>query len=219
MRIGVFGGTFDPIHLAHLIIAEQCREQAQLDQVWFVPAARPPHKLDRTVTPFALRVEMLALAIAGHPAFRIDELEKERSGTTYTVDTLAELQRRHPDAEFWLTIGSDCLPDLPHWREPARIAQLAGFLVWERPGWPSWPPEKLQAALGLPPGEGVRLHPVHGPVVDLSSSDLRQRAAEGRSLLYLVPRAVQCYIENHRLYQAAERPLSEKPHSSAGEGT
>src|SRR5713101_6699269 len=107
MRIGVFGGTFDPIHLAHLIIAEQCREQAQLDQVWFVPAARPPHKLDRPVTPFAQRVEMLALAIAGHPAFRIDELEKERSGTTYTVDTLAELQRRHPDAEFWLTIGSD----------------------------------------------------------------------------------------------------------------
>src|SRR5438094_10242563 len=88
MRIGVFGGTFDPVHVAHLIIAEQCREQAGLDQVWFIPAARPPHKQDRTVTPFAHRVEMLGLAIAGNPAFRIDELEKDRPGSSFTVDTL-----------------------------------------------------------------------------------------------------------------------------------
>src|SRR5439155_12099678 len=121
MRIGVFGGTFDPVHLAHLIIAEQCREQAGLDQVWFIPAARPPHKQDRTVTPFSHRVEMLALAIAGNPAFRIDELEKERPGSSYTVDTLSELQRQHRGVDLWLILGSDCLPDLPHWREPARI--------------------------------------------------------------------------------------------------
>jgi len=208
MRIGVFGGTFDPVHIAHLIIAEQCREQAQLDQVWFVPAARPPHKRDRTVTPFAHRVEMLALAVAGNPAFRVEELEKDRPGSSYTVDTLVELQRQHLGANFWLILGSDCLPDLPSWREPARIAQLAGFLVWERPGWPSWPPAKLQAALGLPAEEKVRLCLARGPLVDLSSSDLRQRAAEGRSLLYLVPRAVQCYIETHRLYQAEDRPAS-----------
>jgi nicotinate-nucleotide adenylyltransferase len=200
MRVGVFGGTFDPVHIAHLIIAEQCREQAELDQVWFVPSARPPHKQDRMVTPFSHRVEMLALAIAGNPAFRIDELEKERPGSSYTVDTLSELQRQHHGVDFWLILGSDCLPDLPHWREPARIAQLAGFVVWERPGWPNWPPEKLQAGLGLSADQKPRVCLAHGPLVDISSSDLRQRASVGRSLLYLVPRAVQCYIETHRLY-------------------
>jgi nicotinate-nucleotide adenylyltransferase len=208
MRIGIFGGTFDPVHLAHLIIAEQCREQAGLDHVWFIPSARPPHKQDRIVTSFAHRVEMLELAIAGNPAFRIDELEKDRPGSSYTVDTLSELERQHPGVDFWLILGSDCLPDLPHWREPARIAQLAGFLVWERPGWPGWPPEKLQAALGLSADDPVRICLAQGPLVDISSSDLRQRAAEGRSLHYLVPRAVQCYIETHQLYRPRERTTS-----------
>ncbi|HLJ96257.1 MAG TPA: nicotinate-nucleotide adenylyltransferase [Gemmataceae bacterium] len=201
MRIGVFGGTFDPVHIAHLIIAEACREQAELEQVWFIPAARPPHKQDRTITPFMHRVEMLGLAIAGNPAFRIDELEKERPGSSYTVDTLAELQRQHPGVDWWLILGSDCLPDLPHWREPARIAQSAGFVVWERPGCPSWPPEKLQAEIGLPADHHLRFCAAHGPLVDISSSDLRQRAAAGRSLRYLVPRAVECYIETHHLYR------------------
>jgi len=207
MRIGVFGGTFDPVHLAHLIIAEQCREQAELDQVWFIPAARPPHKQDKAVTPFARRAEMLALAIAGNPAFRIDELERDRPGTSYTVDTLGELRRQHPSVDFWLILGSDCLPDLPHWREPARIAQLAGFVIWERPGWPIWPLEKLQAGLGLSADQKPRLCLARGLLVDISSSDLRQRAADERSLRYLVPRAVQCYIETHRLY----RDLETKP--------
>src|SRR5919199_5145855 len=112
MRVGIFGGTFDPVHLGHLILAEQCREQGQLDQVWFIPAARPPHKQDQSLAPFAQRVEMLSLAIAGNPAFRIDELEKDRAGPSYTVDTLAELQRHHPGTEWFLLIGSDCLPDL-----------------------------------------------------------------------------------------------------------
>lgn len=201
MRIGVFGGTFDPVHLAHLIIAEQCREQAQLDQVWFIPAARPPHKQGKTVSSFPHRVEMLTLAIAGNAAFRINELEKDRPGSSYTVDTLSELHRQYPGTEFWLILGSDCLPDLPHWREPARIAQLAGLLVWERPGWPPWSAEQLHAALGLKPGEELRMHLAQGPSVDLSSSDLRHRAAKGRSLRYLVPRAVGCYIETHHLYR------------------
>jgi nicotinate-nucleotide adenylyltransferase len=204
MRVGVLGGTFDPVHLAHLIIAELCREQAQLDQVWFVPAARPPHKQDRAVTPFHHRVEMLALALAGNAAFQINDLEKDRPGSSYTVDTLDELRRQHPGADFWLILGSDCLPDLPRWREPARIARLAGLLIWSRPGWSSWPTEKLHAALGLPADEKLRLHVAHGPLVDISSSDLRRRAAEGHSLRYLVPRAVECYILTHRLYQADE---------------
>src|SRR5436190_17508929 len=128
-KIGIFGGTFDPVHLGHLIMAEQCREQAKLDAVWFIPSARPPHKPDRTLTPFRQRVEMLELALAGYPVFRIDELEEDRPGPSYTVETLDVLSQRHPDADLYLIVGSDCLPDLPSWREPARLAGRAGLLV------------------------------------------------------------------------------------------
>src|SRR5262249_24245927 len=117
MRIGVFGGTFDPVHLGHLILAEQCREQVRLDQVWFVPSARPPHKLDRSLTPFVHRVEMLSLALAGNPAFRVDQSEKDRPGPSYTVDTLDIFKQQRSRDEFFLLVGSDTLLDLPHWRE------------------------------------------------------------------------------------------------------
>src|SRR5437870_4749134 len=107
MRLGIFGGTFDPVHLGHLILAEEAREQGRLEQVLFVPAARPPHKQEQPLTPFAQRVEMLSLALAGNPAFRIEQLERDRPGPSYTVDTLEELRRRQPDAELWLIVGSD----------------------------------------------------------------------------------------------------------------
>jgi nicotinate-nucleotide adenylyltransferase len=202
MRIGVFGGTFDPVHLGHLILAEQCREQGRLDQVLFVPAASPPHKQGQPLTPFAQRVEMLALAIAGQPAFRIDELEKDRPGPSYTVHTLEALQRRHPDAELFLPIGSDTLVDLAHWYQPARIVELAGVLVTQRPGWPVPAREEIEAALRLPEGTRLRLEVVEAPLIDIASRDLRRRAAEQRSLRYLVPRAVEAYIHDKRLYQA-----------------
>jgi len=189
MRIGVFGGTFDPVHLGHLILAEQCREQGRLDQVLFVPAARPPNKGDDAITPFLHRVEMLALAVAGHPGFAVDPLEKERAGPSFTVDTLAELHRRHPGDEFWLLLGSDTLADLPHWREPARIAELAGLMVVERPG------------TTVPETGFGRLQRVQSPRIDISSRDLRRRVAEGRSIRYLVPRAVEAYIQDKHLYR------------------
>jgi nicotinate-nucleotide adenylyltransferase len=201
MRIGVFGGTFDPLHLAHLIIAEHCREQADLDQVWFVPAARPPHKQDRQLTPFAQRVEMLQLGLAGNPAFRVDELEKDRPGPSYTADTLDELHRREPGSEFFLILGSDCLPDLPYWHEPARIAELATLLIVNRSGWEVWPREQLRAAVGLALDKPLGLQVVEIPLMALSSSGLRQRVAAGRSIRYLLPRAVECYIEAHHLYR------------------
>jgi nicotinate-nucleotide adenylyltransferase len=201
MRIGVFGGTFDPVHLGHLILAEQCREQARLDQVWFIPAYRPPHKQDQPVTPFHQRVEMLALAIAGHPAFRIDEIEKEHGGLSYTVQTLEELKRLHPADELFLIIGSDVLPDLPKWREPERILALVGLLVAARPGWDVWSADRVRAAVKLSPEVPLRMQVVQVPLIDNSSRDLRARAAEGRSLRYLVPRAVECYIEAHHLYR------------------
>jgi nicotinate-nucleotide adenylyltransferase len=201
MHIGIFGGTFDPVHLGHLILAEQCREQAQLDRVLFIPAARPPHKLDQPLTPFAQRVEMLALAIAGNPAFQVDELEKDRPGPSYTVDTLEELHRRHPADQLTLLVGSDTLADLAHWRAPERIGRLADVLVTARPGWSLANLEETRATLSLP--ADLRLTQlVHVPHIDISSRDLRRRAAEGRSLRYLVPRAVECYVQAHRLYQS-----------------
>jgi nicotinate-nucleotide adenylyltransferase len=201
MRIGVFGGTFDPVHLGHLILAEQCREQGRLDQVLFIPAARPPHKQDGPLTPFHHRVEMLALAVAGQPAFQIDELEKNRAGPSYTVETLEELHWRRPDAELFLLVGSDCLPELPHWHEPARIVELAGLLAVARPDWPLVQPAQLRAALHLAAHVPLRHQAVSMPLIGISSRDLRRRAAEGRSLRYLLPRAVECYVDTHRLYR------------------
>jgi nicotinate-nucleotide adenylyltransferase len=202
-RIGVFGGTFDPVHLGHLVLAEQCREQARLDEVWFVPSARPPHKLDRPLTPFGQRAEMLALAVAGNPAFRIDQSEKDRPGPSFTADTLDDFRRRHADCDFFLLIGSDTLKDLPTWRDPVRVLRDATLLVVARPDNPVLSAEQVRAALGLPGDVPLRLEVVQAPLIDIASRDLRHRAAHGRSLRYLVPRAVECYIEDRQLYRGS----------------
>jgi nicotinate-nucleotide adenylyltransferase len=204
MRIGVFGGTFDPVHLGHLILAEQCREQAQLDQVWFVPAASPPHKQGQALTSFAQRVEMLALALAGQPAFLINELERDRPGPSYTVHTLQEIRASHPDTELFLPVGSDTLLDLPTWYQPACILELATLLVTPRPGYEMLSAEQLRTALSLPPEAPVRVQFIDAPLIDIASRDLRRRAAEGRTVRYLVPRAVEVYVRDRRLYRGGE---------------
>jgi nicotinate-nucleotide adenylyltransferase len=201
LRVAVFGGTFDPVHLGHLVTAEQCREQAALDQVWFVPAPRPPHKLERQVTSFGQRVEMLALAIAGNPCFRIDEIEKDRPGPSFMADTLEQIQQRQADLDLHLLIGSDCLPDLPHWRDPLRIVTVSKLIVVSRPGWPVAALAPVAAALGLADPRTLRMQVVQVPLIDVSSTDLRQRAREGHSLRYLVPAAVECYIREKKLYR------------------
>ena len=199
--MGVFGGTFDPVHIGHLTMAEQCREQAQLDQVRFVPAARPPHKFEGSLTSFADRVEMLRLAVAGHPSFVVDELEAERPGPSFTVDTLETLAARYPDAELELIIGGDCVGDLPGWRSPARIVELAGLLIVKRPGFASVTQQQLRANLGLPMDAPLRCREIDSPLVDISSHELRERVAVGRTVRFLTPRAVECYIETHKLYR------------------
>jgi nicotinate-nucleotide adenylyltransferase len=196
MRIGIFGGSFDPVHLGHLILAEQSREQGGLDQVWFTPAARPPHKPDSDLTPFAQRVEMLALALAGQPAFRIEERERDRPGPSFTADTLDELERVHPGNEWFLLIGGDTLRDLPGWYEPRRIVARAGLIVMARPGVPIVSAEEMGQRLGA----SVRLQAVEAPLSDIASSDLRQRLRSGRSVRYLIPRAVEAYIADKHLY-------------------
>jgi nicotinate-nucleotide adenylyltransferase len=201
MRVGIFGGTFDPVHLGHLILAEQARDQASLDEVWFVPAPRPPQKEGQSITRFEQRVEMLSLALAGNPAFRIDELEKDRVGPSYTVDTLAELRRRHPEHVFALLVGGDSLADLPYWREPRRILEQAGLVVMDRPGSPVVSAEELHQRLALPAGTSLPLVRVEAPGIDIASRYLRRRIVEGRSIRYLVPRAVEVYIQEKKLYR------------------
>jgi nicotinate-nucleotide adenylyltransferase len=229
MRIGIFGGSFDPIHLGHLISAEQAREQARLEQVWFVPAARPPHKQNRDLTPFPLRVEMLEMAIAGHTDFRVCEIEKELFGPSYTVETLRRLQQTHPGNQWFLLMGSDSLRDFPSWREPDQIATLATLVVIDRPsdepaegpsGSSGAAASELHQLVGVTgaTGNDAALRPsvpspivtaastpaaiiVRSPLIDISSSNIRHRVREGRSIRYLTPRAVECFIAAHRLYR------------------
>jgi nicotinate-nucleotide adenylyltransferase len=199
MRLGIFGGTFDPVHVAHLILAEQCREQGQLDEVRFLVAARPPHK-PQPVASFAQRVEMLELAISGQAAFRVEEAERDRPGPSYTADTLEELHRRQPDAELVLIIGSDSLHDLPMWYQPARIVGVAELLVVARPDAPVLPLERLRTMLGLDEGAQMRMQVAEVPSLAIASRDIRQRLREGRSVRYMIPRAVEAYIADKGLY-------------------
>jgi nicotinate-nucleotide adenylyltransferase len=202
MRIGIFGGTFDPPHYGHLIVAEQAREQAALDQVWFVLSARPPHKVDRQITPFDRRAEMLALALAGHEhKFRVETIERDRPGLSYTADTLDALAQQHPNNEWFLILGADSIKDLPGWHDPQRILSKATILVAARPGHSTWTAAELVGGVGMSPKD-VRLGVVDVPLIDISSRDLRRRAAEGRSLLFQLPRAVEVYIREKRLYRA-----------------
>jgi nicotinate-nucleotide adenylyltransferase len=201
-RIAVFGGTFDPVHLGHLITAEQCREQARLDEVWFMPAARPPHKRAQPLSPFDRRAEMLALAVAGQPAFKVATLERDRPGLSYTVETLQALTTEHPEVDWHFVMGSDSLVDLPGWYQPQRIVALARLLVVVRPGVALLPLEELQKQLGMPAASALRLQVIEAPLIGISSTDLRRRVSEGRGLRYLVPRAVECYIEEKKLYQS-----------------
>jgi nicotinate-nucleotide adenylyltransferase len=200
MRIGIFGGTFDPPHYGHLIVAEQAREQAALDQVWFIPSARPPHKVERQITPFDRRAEMLSLALAGHEdKFRIETIERDRPGLSYTADTLDTLGQQHPNNDWFLILGADSIKDLPGWHEPKRILSKATILVAARPGHAVWTAAELAAGVGTSPKE-VRLSVIDVPLIDISSRDLRKRAGEGRSLLFQLPRAVEVYIREKRLY-------------------
>jgi nicotinate-nucleotide adenylyltransferase len=204
MRLGLFGGSFDPVHYSHLLLAECCREQRQLDRVWFVPAATPPHKQHLAQASAKQRVEMLELAIGGHEAFAVSRIELDRGGVSYTVDTLREVRRQQPDDELFLLMGADALRDLPTWKEPAEICRLATPIVVRRAGLPELDFSHLAAFVDATRLAQFAASQVHMPLVDFSSTDLRQRAAAGLSLRYRTPRAVEKYIQTQRLYQAEE---------------
>ncbi len=205
MRIGLYGGSFDPVHQGHLIAAECCREQARLDKVLFLPAAVPPHKQDRPLAEAAHRVEMLKLATGGHPAFAVSTDEIDRGGVSYTVDTLARLQAAHPADELLLILGPDALADLPTWREPATILARAEIIAVEREGIDDISAivaaPKLAALLGPERAQRVAENRVTCPAIGIRASDLRAAIAAGRSIRYRTPRAVEQYIAAHGLYQ------------------
>ncbi|MDP1797834.1 MAG: nicotinate-nucleotide adenylyltransferase [Planctomycetaceae bacterium] len=203
MRIGLYGGTFDPIHLGHLILAEQCREQLQLDAVWFIPAGEPPHKPPGGRTPGRQRLEMLELAIAGHDRFQALDIEVNRSGPSFTVETLTELHQPHPSTDFWWLMGADAVRDFPTWREPERIVTLARLGAVNRGGIPI--PEAITARERF----GDRIDDVTMPTITLSSSDIRQRVSEGKSVRYLVTRSVEVYIQQHGLYRGSPAESSQ----------
>ena len=213
MRLGIFGGTFDPVHYGHLLLGEYCREQCRLDEVWFVPAAVPPHKQGEELTPGEQRAEMLELAIGGHESLLVCRDEITHGGVSYTVDTLRRLASEEPKRELFLLLGADSLHDLPLWREPAEICRLAMPVVVRRPATdepdfdgiaPFVSPERL---------ERIREHLVAMPRIELSSSEIRRRVAAGLSVRYQTPRAVEKYIQTAGLYRS---PPAEPPKSPSG---
>lgn len=199
MRLGIYGGTFDPIHIGHLRIAEEGREQMGLDRVLFVPNQVSPFKTDRTVTPGAARLEMVRLAIAGNPAFTASDIEIRREGPSYAVETLRALQGEFPGAELFFLTGADAIRDLPDWREPEALLLLARFVGATRPG-----SDRDEVLLALPESWRARITFIEMPGLDISGTNLRERVQAGRSIRYLVPAAVGEYINRHGLYAEPE---------------
>ncbi|RLS52294.1 MAG: nicotinate-nucleotide adenylyltransferase [Planctomycetota bacterium] len=197
MRLGIYGGTFDPIHFGHLLLAERCREILQLDEVWFVPAAVSPHKIDRVVTPGRARVEMLEFALAGFPEFKVSRLETSRPGPSFTVQTLEQIQQADPTRELFLLMGADAVADLGSWREPERILQLSQVVAVNRAG----ESPNLTSLQGLLQQTRRTIQTVEMPAVPYSASEIRQRVATGQSIRFLTPRPVEMYIRQKGLYQ------------------
>jgi nicotinate-nucleotide adenylyltransferase len=195
---GILGGTFDPVHYAHLAIAEQTRETLDLAGVLFVPARTSPHKLDRPVTPAEDRVEMVRLAIADNPAFAWSRVEVDRPGVSYTVDTLELLRRERPETRWVLILSVEALMAFPEWHEPSRILDLVHVAVVPRRGSATPDPRWLEQHL---PGRERRFIFLDRPDLGHSASAIRALVADGRSIRYLVPPAVEDHIRRQRLYR------------------
>ena len=203
MRLGIFGGTFDPVHYGHLLLAETCREQLKLDEVRFVPAATPPHKLHHKISNGEARADMLSLAVSGYPEFVVDRRELKRKGPSYTVDTLAELAVEFPDAELFFLAGADSLRDFFSWREPERITQLATLVACNRSGLPELQNEQVVEWVGAAIAEHILI--LQMPGTNISASEMRDRVRNGQNLRFLTPRAVEAFVIEHGLYHRTEK--------------
>lgn len=199
MRLGLFGGTFDPVHVGHLAIAEAARSHLGLDRVVFIPAGQPPHKDPADVSAAADRLAMVRAAIADNPGFAVSDLEIRRPGRSFAVDTLAAFASAEPEAERHWLLGSDSVTELHTWHDPARLFDLTTFVGLARPGWSREDVDRWLAE--QPPDRRPRLLFVEVPLLDISSSALRRRIARGESVRYLVPDGVRQYIAARGLYR------------------
>ncbi|WP_217586770.1 nicotinate-nucleotide adenylyltransferase [Lentibacillus saliphilus] len=185
-HIGILGGSFDPPHTGHLLIAEHVRDALELDEVWFIPTFVSPHK-DTLQTSPNERLEMLDRAINENDQFKLSTVEMERQGTSYTVDTMTLLNERHSDTTFYFIIGADMVAYLPHWHDINKLTQLVTFVGVKRRGY------ELQT--------DYPIVQVDIPMIDISSTDIRQRIKAGKTIKYIVPHAVETYINERRLYE------------------
>lgn len=211
MEIGLFGGTFDPIHHGHLRAVEEVCEDFELDRGIFIPAYLPPHKDDKPVLPFEHRLAMCRRAVASNPLLRVDDLESERSGKSYSLDTLNDLKTNRPGDRFHFIIGMDAFLDIHTWHGFQELFALSDFIVISRPGYPRGAVEKLLERVSpgfrADPRAGRYIHPsgfhVHfweTTMLDISSTRIRKYIQEGKSIRYLVPEPVIDYIQEHGLY-------------------
>jgi len=191
MDIGLFGGSFNPPHVAHLVVAEIARDQFALDAVWWIPAGTPPHKSGEHLADVDHRLSMTHAAVDDNPFFEVCEVEAKRSGVSYTVETLRILQERNPETDFGLILGSDSLDHFAEWHHPREIVNRATLIVYKRPG---------SIDLVAEPQFANRVHYVAAPVMELSGTEIRSRCRAGRSIRYLVPDTVRAYIETNDLY-------------------
>lgn len=197
-RLGILGGTFDPPHVGHLWLAALAADSVGLDRVLFMPAAQPPHKGGRLVTRATDRLLMTRLAIAGEPAFELCPIEMERTGPSYTIDSVIELKRAYPDAQHFLVMASDSLAQIDTWREPDRLLAEVEWAVGPRSG--SQLPDRSTLEQRFGPNAS-RIHLLEGPTLEVSSSEIRRRVAAGLTIHYLVPRDVEELILLRRLYR------------------
>ncbi len=194
-RVGIMGGTFDPIHYGHLVTAEEAVVQFGLDQVVFVPTGRPWMKADRLVSPAEDRYLMTVVATASNPRFSVSRVEIDREGPTYTVDTLRALADEHPDAELFFITGADAILEIFEWKDPEEVLSLAHFIAATRPGYDL---ARFEAAA---PTHHPKVSTMDIPALAISSSDIRRRVKEGRAIRYLLPEGVKSYIEKQGLYR------------------
>lgn len=199
MKVGIFGGTFDPIHVGHLIVAEEARVRLGLDEVLFVPAGQPWFKAGDGVTEPRHRMAMVEMAIASNPRFRASSIETGRAGPTYTVDTLVELRKQlGPDSPMYLILGLDSVQEIDRWRSSERVFELATVVGMSRPGCADLDTKRLDSIF---PGASDRVMMLNGPLIDVSATDLRRRVSEGLSIKYRVPESVEAYIYEQGLYK------------------